>query len=135
MDLNTHRSPRNGGIDLQLGRRLVRRFPIDVELEYKLISRGHVVETGQGRTVNISSGGILFESRCALPPGMFIELSIAWPARLRNTVALKLHATGLTVRGHGKFTAVTIRRHMFRTTGTPEGNARDARDARPQPSI
>ncbi|MBZ5624281.1 MAG: hypothetical protein LAQ69_37130 [Acidobacteriia bacterium] len=117
MDLIINRAPINCSTD----RRLDRRYPIDAELEYKLIQHRQMIETGHGRTVNVSSSGIMFESRCALPPEMYIEVSIAWPARL---VALRLFAIGQTVRSQGKFTAVTIERHMFLATGASKTDAR-----------
>ena len=96
-------------------RRLEDRYPLEVELEYQLIRRRRVVETGSGKTVNFSSCGILFESQHALPAGMDIELSMAWPARLGGSVALTLWVSGRTVRSQDKCTAVEILRHVFRT--------------------
>jgi hypothetical protein len=120
MDLISQRSP-NGRT---IYRRVDRRYPIDAELEYKLIHGRNVFQTGEGRTINVSSSGILFESRRALPPGMEIELSIAWPARLGDAVALKLCVCGRTVRAQDNCTAVQIQRHTFRTRVIREGDAR-----------
>ena len=119
MDLMTHRSTRTSIAD----RRVYRRYPLDVELEYKLIHNRRAIETGHGKTVNASSSGILFQSRRALPPGMDIELSIAWPARIGDVVALKLWVSGRTVRGQDHCTAVKILRHTFRTGRTRAGDA------------
>jgi hypothetical protein len=66
---------------------------------------------------------ILFESRHALPPGLDIELSIAWPARIGDVVPLKLCVSGQTVRGQDQCTAVKILRHTFRTRGARESDA------------
>ena len=67
----------------------------------------------------MSSGGVLVQTADFLPKGIAIELSIAWPARLNNTVALKLHVIGQTVRTLDNCTAVEIHRHEFRTGGMP----------------
>jgi hypothetical protein len=99
-------------------RRKDRRYQIEVELEYRLVRRGKVVSTGRGHTVNVSTGGLLFESEHALPAGMEIELAIAWPARIDNVAALKLWVTGRTVRAQGNLTAAKIIHHHFRTAGT-----------------
>jgi hypothetical protein len=120
MDLISQRSPKSRTIY----RRVDRRYPIDAELEYKLIHDRNVFETGRGKTINVSSSGILFESERALPPGMQIELSIAWPARLADAVALKLCVSGRTVRAQDNCTAVQIQRHTFRTRVTREGDVR-----------
>jgi len=49
-----------------------------------------VVGTGSGRTVDLSNGGILFESDEGLPVGCGIEAAIAWPVLLENEVAFNL---------------------------------------------
>ena len=69
------------------------RCPIYVEVSYELIVNEEGVETGHGRTVNISTGGVLFESQRALAP-VGIRLSIAWPAQLGDAVALTLRVSG-----------------------------------------
>jgi hypothetical protein len=116
MDLIAHQTAGRRKAD----RRSDRRYPIDAELVYQLVRHGQAVETGHGRTLNVSSSGILFEAACALPRGAPIELSIAWPARLGDVVALKLCVTGRTVRCQNNCTAVLIQRHIFRTKGTRE---------------
>jgi hypothetical protein len=120
MDLISQRSPTSRTIQ----RRVDRRYPIDAALEYKLIQDRQVFETGHGKTINVSSSGILFESQRALPPGMEIELSIAWPARISDTVAMKLCVSGRTVRAQDNCTAVKILQHTLRTRVIREGDAR-----------
>ena len=100
-------------------RRLERRYPVKVALEYWIIIRNRKVLTGIGGTVDISSSGVFIQTANALPSGVKVELSLAWPARLNSTVALKLHVIGQTVRTQGSCTAVVIRQHAFRTSGMP----------------
>jgi hypothetical protein len=85
------------------------RYPVQVDLEYRTISGGASARGGVGRTVNISSSGVLFESGEALPPGIDLELSIAWP----GPHGLKLCVTGLTVRTDDHGTAVEMREPAF----------------------
>jgi hypothetical protein len=73
------------------------------------------VKTGHGRTVQLSSDRVLFESGDDLPHESTVELSIAWPARLNDTVGLQLWIQGRTVRSQNSCTAVEIERHEFRT--------------------
>jgi hypothetical protein len=96
-------------------RRSTRRYPIAVELQYNL-KRNKSLESGHGHTVNISSGGVLFSTECALPPGFEIELAITWPARLGGVTRLKMHVQGLTVRNEENRTAVKIFRYQYRTS-------------------
>ena len=100
-------------------RRSRHRYPVKTALEYRMVLRNRKVVTGIGGTENISSGGVLFQTANSLPDGVEIELAIAWPARLNNTFALKLHIIGQTVRMQGRCTAVVIRRHEFRLSGIP----------------
>ncbi|HJT86350.1 MAG TPA: PilZ domain-containing protein [Bryobacteraceae bacterium] len=95
-------------------RRSGRRYRLALTVEYRFF-RHRQIEMGRGSTVNLSSDGILFESASALPVGSKIELSIAWPARLGNSVGLSLAVSGRTVRVHGNLTAVRILGYVFRT--------------------
>jgi len=47
-------------------------------------------KSGIGKTVNVSSVGVLFAAPEALPSGKQIELSISWPSRLDGKLALQL---------------------------------------------
>jgi hypothetical protein len=90
---------------------------VTAAIEYKVLLRNSRVVTGVGRTVNISSGGVLIDTGNSLPRGLGIELSIAWPANLNGVAALKLHVIGKTLRTQSNLTAVRIRRYEFRTRG------------------
>ena len=96
-------------------RRLNQRYPIAIPLEYKLLRSGKVLKTGQGRTLNLSSSGVLAECDAELPNGAAVELSLAWPARIDGKVGLSLIAIGTTVRTAGRGTAVVFSQHYFRT--------------------
>ncbi len=99
-------------------RRADRRYPIAADIEYRVATRGKLPETGEGRTVNVSSGGVLFESPRSVPPGTQIELLLAWPVLLDNATGLRLSIVGRTVWAKGNQTAVRILRYDFRIRGT-----------------
>ena len=61
-------------------RRSDRRYDITLELRWKLIRRRRVLDTGTGTTLDLSSGGILFESERQLPAGGSID-GRAYPCR------------------------------------------------------
>ena len=84
-------------------RRLTDRFPIENGLRYELLA-GKASRTGIGRTLNMSSGGMLFttESRCR---GERVEISVEWPAQLNENCALTLVALGKIVRSQGQAAA------------------------------
>jgi hypothetical protein len=94
-------------------RRVGARFPIERDIHYKLVHKGGN-EEGTGRSINISSGGILFTSDCHLPPGTGIEVTISWPVLLDAEVNLRLVTRGQVVRSASGTIAVKIYRYEFR---------------------
>jgi hypothetical protein len=99
---------------LALGdRRLNRRYPIAAELEYRAVGNDGVTLEGIGQTINLSTGGVLFQSDQALRVGLRIELAINWPARLNDSLALNLCVSGRVSRSEGNCHAVRIRAHEF----------------------
>jgi len=103
-------------------RRLAYRYPVRMDLEYRLMDRGEIIRTGRGRTVNTSSNGILFESEEALPLQTVIQLYLDWPTGTSTGMTVALHLAGRTVRSQDNTTAVAIEWHEFRIGGgTQEG--------------
>ena len=105
-------------------RRETDRFPIESQLHYKLIQARRLAETGQGRTLNMSSGGILFTAAAPIPVGRRVELSVDWPARLNGNCGLRLVALGKVVRSDITTAAVRIEKYDFHTRALPAGAAR-----------
>jgi len=100
-------------------RRFDRRYRIDLELRWKLIRRRKVRDTGVGRTLDVSSGGVLFDATRPLPVGMNVELSISWPVLLHNVAPLQLVISGRIIRANGSKVAIHMNQHEFRTAGVP----------------
>jgi hypothetical protein len=96
-------------------RRQADRFPIEREVRYKVLNRKNADEIGFGKTINMSSNGVLFTTEQYLLPGRRLELSISWPAQLNSTVALKLVARGRVVRCEEGKAAIEIHQYEFRT--------------------
>jgi PilZ domain len=107
---------------IQADRRHSDRFPIEREVRYRVLSKRSGEEAGDGRTINISSSGVLFTSEHILLPGRRLELSISWPAQLNNKVALKLVAKGRVVRFEQGRAAIEIQQYEFRTQSAPVGD-------------
>jgi hypothetical protein len=89
---------------------------VSVELNYCVIKRGQIVKTGSGKTVDLSSIGVSFESRHTLPPGANIELELSWPAVNGNGSSIKLSAAGTIIRGEGCLMVARMSQPEFRTT-------------------
>jgi PilZ domain len=96
-------------------RRDDRRYPIELEMRYKVVPRNRAPLHGTGRTVNISSGGVLFGGDRSLPAGAFVELSIKWPIMLQETCPLNLLVFGRVVRCQENKVAVKMSRYEFHT--------------------
>ena len=98
--------------------RLNRRYPITLEVEYKLLCKGRVERLGLGKTLNVSSGGVLFEAKDSLPAGSSVELMMQWPFLLEGVCPLKLVIHGSVVRSDNKGVAIRTKHHEFRTAGS-----------------
>ncbi|MGO9010332.1 MAG: PilZ domain-containing protein [Bryobacteraceae bacterium] len=98
-------------------RRRDKRYELELALRWKLIRRRRLLESGEGRTVDVSSGGILFDAGRPLPPGLNVELLITWPVMLHNVAPLQLMVYGKIIRSGGQRTAIRMVQHEFRTAG------------------
>jgi hypothetical protein len=98
-------------------RRYDRRYEMALELRWKLIRRRRVLDSGVGATVDLSSGGILFDAGRSLPVGLGVELSISWPALLHNVAPMQLVVAGRIVRTDRTRIAISMTQHEFRTAG------------------
>jgi len=100
-------------------RRSSNRLPIERDVRYKVLGgKKSVKQVGLGRTLNISSGGVLFTTESPLPEGERVELAVSWPAQLNDQLPLKLVAMGRLVRAEDSKAAISIERYEFKTRGS-----------------
>src|SRR3974377_338756 len=95
-------------------RRAKHRFAIERELRFKVLD-GERPLTGIGNTVDISSGGVAFETVTKLLPGSLVEISISWPVLLDDTCLMRLVVLGRVVRTRRQVVACTVDKYEFRT--------------------
>jgi hypothetical protein len=89
------------------------RFPLEMELRYRVAARaGQWVD---GRSVNISSSGLLLRTEEAPVPGSKVQLAVCWPQLLDDRVPLRLVVQGRVVRSGEGQAAVRFDRFEFRT--------------------
>jgi len=100
-------------------RRRSSRFPIEREVRYKTLNQRAEILSGYGKTLNISSSGVLFTSDHELPIGTRLELSISWPAQLNEKCLLNLVARGRITRHAKGQLALQIQQYEFRTQSRP----------------
>jgi c-di-GMP-binding flagellar brake protein YcgR len=96
-------------------RRASTRLPIEQDVQYRVLNKREGDLEARGKTLNISSSGVLFTTEDILLPGRRVELSINWPAQLDQKCALKLVARGRVVRFENGTAAIEILQHEFRT--------------------
>jgi hypothetical protein len=95
-------------------RRRVRRFPSKLSLKYEVILGRRIARFGSGKTCNISSTGVLFQSDSALEEGSSVELLINWPAPYQGKQPMHLLIRGQIVRVEdGKRAALKVQYHCF----------------------
>jgi hypothetical protein len=100
-------------------RRAADRFPIEREVRYKILNSKNTNEVGFGKTINMSTNGVLFSTEHHLLPGKRLELSISWPAQLDSKISLRLVARGRVVRSEEGRAAIEIHQCEFRTQAAP----------------
>jgi len=100
-------------------RRRSSRFPIERELRYKTLNHRAEPLVGTGKTLNISSSGVLFTTEHDLPVGTRLEVSISWPAQLNDRCLLNLVARGRVTRNAKGQLALQIQQYEFRTQSRP----------------
>jgi DNA-binding NarL/FixJ family response regulator len=96
-------------------RRTNARFPCRLAVSYHTLEQPFLSGEATSETLNISSKGLLFTCTDPLQPGQLVQVSVDWPARLENSVPLKLVAEGRIVRNNDGQTAMRIDKYEFRT--------------------
>jgi len=93
-------------------------MPIERDVRYKVFAgKKAEPQVGLGKTLNMSSGGVLFTTESTLPEGERVELAVSWPAQLNDTLPLKLVAMGRLVRSVDMQAAIAIEKYEFKTVG------------------
>src|SRR5258708_4120257 len=99
-------------------RRSCDRFPIERDVRYKIFgTHKNVIQIGLGKSLNMSSSGVLFTTESILREGQRVELAVSWPMLLNDVLPLKLVASGRLVRSQGTHAAMSIDKYEFKTRG------------------
>ncbi len=110
-------------------RRSKMRYPVTLNVRYRTLGRYRRV-SGLGRTVNLSSGGILVSSEQKIAVGTRLEVNLEWPSLLDGEIPLQLVALGKVVRCLESGFAVAYTQYQFRTMSrklqSPPGEGLDA---------
>ena len=98
-------------------RRFTNRHMIERIVRYRVLESGDERETGLGKTLNMSSNGVLITTERRLTLGQQIELAMSWPAQMDNGTRLKLVAWGNVTRSEPRKAGIQIEKYEFRTLG------------------
>jgi hypothetical protein len=90
------------------------RYPVNLNVKYRTVGRSNRI-SGLGRTVNMSSGGLLIAADQRTQVGARIELNIEWPSMLDGLIPLQLVAVGKVVRCLESGFALSFTQYQFRT--------------------
>ena len=93
------------------------RYPLELDLVVRRRGGQSEAATVPGKTVNMSSSGILFEADSNLTPGEVLQVAINWPAKLDYRCPLKMIVSGKVVRCSEGRDAVAILQYAFKTMG------------------
>jgi len=98
---------------MSIGRR-GKRLPVSLALDYRSFDPdpGQGV-SGRGRTIDISTTGILFTANHELPLGHPVELSITWPILRYQSVPVTLVVVGEVIRTEAGAAAIKVSRREF----------------------
>ena len=107
-----------GGIHL-VERRVKERYPLDLTVRFRC-SSAEAQFSGEGLSINISSGGVLVRyrqpaSEYDIGVGTLVEMRIEWPSLLDGKVPLQLCSVGRVVRHSAASFAATLGNCQFRT--------------------
>lgn len=97
-------------------RRSKARFPLNLSVRYRSLS-GNPSLVGEGRTVNMSSCGLLIapEAEAQVQTGARLQLTVDWPLRLHGTTPLQLIVSCRVTRSDPDEFAVKLEQYLFRT--------------------
>ena|SRR5579859_3159018 len=109
-----------------LERRSKSRYPMEISVQYRTVSH-EPGPVGIGRTVNVSSGGLLIAGESAtVHAGTRLQVSLEWPSLLNGDIPLQLIAICRVARVQSAGFAVTMERYQFRTRKAGRGVAKAA---------
>ena len=97
---------------LQTNRRHGERFPLTLNLRFRLLSKN--ASWTNGSSLNFSHTGILFRTDCTTDLGASLELVVDWPASLGAVSKRELVLVGMVIRVRGSEIALSIRKFAFR---------------------
>lgn len=89
-------------------RRLCSRYKLDLAIRFRVLLAGTTAEWRAGTVLDLSSTGVSFQCRHALPVNTRIEVVIDWPSTHGTIHPISLRASGDVVRCRDRRVAVQM---------------------------
>ena len=94
-------------------RRAANRYGLDLHFDYRVFGRDGSIQEGWGRTLNMSSGGLLVAPDQPICKGRTIEITVQLSAQFRDAPGPRLLVLGHVLRSDATGAAIRILRHGF----------------------
>jgi hypothetical protein len=94
-------------------RRTAKRYSLELPFAYRQFGRDQCVQEGRGRTMNMSSRGLLVAPDSRISKGQPIELSVQLPPQSQTARGAQLVILGQVLRTGPTGAAIKIVRHGF----------------------
>ena len=106
------------GLEMQANqpeeRRSSKRYPVGLDLRYKIYRNSTILQEGCGTTQDFSAEGVFFRPDRGLPAGCDVELWMDWPVLIDGGSFLHVTISGQIVRCTESGVAVRIAHSDFR---------------------
>ena len=90
-------------------RRSRSRYPLSLQVKYKVTQRGKVVSTGTGQTVDMTSSAVAFVAEIPIREGTSLELALSWPVLLDGACPMQLTLSGRTIRSDSRVAVCSLK--------------------------
>jgi hypothetical protein len=114
------RPPARGAIgvtfrsQMNIERRSKARYPIQLAVSYRTLDPGQEI-AGSGRSIDMSSGGLLISCPARFAIGTVLKVTVEWPSLLDGATPLQLVTVGRVARSGESSFAMTFEHYQFRT--------------------
>lgn len=91
------------------------RFPMERDCRFRVIAPNRRLPEATGKTLNLSSKGMLLSVDRTVAVGSSLEVVVHWPVQISEQCRLKMVARARVLRSTGTEAAVEIESYEFRT--------------------
>jgi hypothetical protein len=98
-------------------RRVDRRYEFELPIRFEYVDGQSGPRAGSGATIDLSRGGVRFQSSDPPPVKANLQMRIAWPFLLQGVCPLELIVRGQVIGSSERGIVLRMRSYEFRTCG------------------